>query len=50
LAINEVDEEMIKLAKEIEGTKIFAIITLEKEFYTNIGFKVIGYKPDIDND
>jgi hypothetical protein len=34
----------------MEGTKIFAIITLEKEFYTNNGFKVIGYKPDIDND
>lgn len=23
---------------------------MEKDFYSNIGFKVIGYKPDIDND
>lgn len=26
------------------------MVTFEKDFYTNVGFKVIGYKPDIDND
>ena len=50
LAIGEVSEEMMKEAKENEDTKIFAILTFEKQFYAHIGFKVIGYKPDIDND
>jgi len=40
----------MKETKESEQTKIFAILTFEKEFYAHIGFKVIGYKPDIDND
>jgi selenocysteine-specific elongation factor len=50
LAIGEVDEDMLKEAKEGEGTKIFAIVSFDKDFYTNLNFKVIGYKPDIDND
>lgn len=53
LAIGEVSEDMIaeeKVRKEGEGTKIYAVVSFEKQFYTNLGFKVIGYKPDIDND
>jgi N-acetylglutamate synthase-like GNAT family acetyltransferase len=41
---------MLKENKESEETKIFAVLTFEKDFYANLGFKVIGYKPDIDND
>ena len=41
---------MFNEAKESEETKIFAVLTFEKDFYANVGFKVIGYRPDIDND
>lgn len=50
LAIGEISEEMVKEAKESDETKIFAIVSFEKDFFANIGFKIIGYKPDIDND
>ena len=50
LAIGEANEEILQKAKEEEGTPLFAVLTLEKDFYCNLGFKVIGYKPDIDYD